>query len=423
MAVALAGVVFFALLLAGNWLVCRSVLYPGVALAGIWLLEFVAQVFAHGTLYPVSWGALLVFMVGGLCFSAAAAVAYRGARARAVAPKPISISARPGDTAILWMMLVLLLVGLPLFVAAVRQFTSASIFSPAFFMQVRQGTLEQAAITNRAPLVNNLVVLSTIFALVAYAITDGARRQRVVVWALIGLAVAYNLMTAAKASAVTLIVALYAVHVMLRGRLPKRFLIGALGGILVLFGAVTVGRVEAAGTALTAWQSVAVTWRQFLEYFAASPVGFSIYLSHPDWVPPVWSPWRFFMRTANYFGNYFVVPDLNARFVNVGLTDAYNTYTAYFSYFGAYGMTGVICFSLFIGVFCTYIYKRINNKNVISIVLYGLLFHGVLMTIFNENLMLGLNLFLKAIVISWLVSVCRRMHRRDFAADFPANAK
>ena len=58
MSVAIAGVIAFSLLLAINWMICRSAAYPGVALAGIWLLEFITQVFARGVLYPVSWYAL-----------------------------------------------------------------------------------------------------------------------------------------------------------------------------------------------------------------------------------------------------------------------------------------------------------------------------------------------------------------------------
>ena len=412
MSVAIAGVIAFSLLLAINWMICRSAAYPGVALAGIWLLEFITQVFARGVLYPVSWYALGVFTVGAICFTGSAALVFRvGALPR----NPTTSSAvrpRPADAALLWFFVALLIIGLPIFVEKVRQFTSAELFSPAFFLQARQGFLEQAATMNRAPLMDNLVTLASIFALLGYAMTDGVRRHRVAAWALIGLALTYNLLTAAKAGAVTLVVALFGIHILMRRRLPIRFLIASFGVILVLFGVITVGRLEAAGRSLTLMQSAVATWHYFLGYFSASPVGFSIYLDHPDLVPPVWSPWRFFERTANYFGHFVDVPDLNAQFVRVGPDMFYNTYTAYFSYYPAYGIGGVIGFMSALGMVCTWVYRRALSLELVWVVLYGILLHGILMTIFNENLLLSLNLVLKLVIVALLVAGFRRLRWR-----------
>jgi len=420
MTVAVVGVIVFGVLFAVNWMVCRSVVYPGVALAGIWLLEFIVQAFAQGVLYPVSWYALAVFVVGAVCFTAGAALVYR-CGARPGNPTKSSAAqaqaqAQRGDGALLWFLVALLVGGLPTFIEKVRQFTSAALFSPAFFVQARQGFLEQAAAMSRAPVVDNLVVLSSIFALIGYALTDGARRQRVAAWALIGLSLVYNLLTAAKAGAVTLVVALFAIHVLLRRRLAMRFLITSFGGILVLFGVVTVGRLETVGQSLTLAQSAVATWHYFLGYFSASPVGFSTYLDHPDLVPAVWSPWQFFERTANYFRHFFHVPDLNAHFVRVGPDMFYNTYTAYFSYYPAYGLAGVIGFMSTLGMLCTWVYRRALSLGLVWLVLYGMLLYGILMTIFSESLLLSLNFILKLVVVALLVAGFRRLRWRAHAS-------
>lgn len=407
MIVALVGTLCFALLLLLNWTIGRSLLYPGVALAGIWMLEFITQVFSVGILYPISWYALAIFVGGCIAFTAGAVLGnggFRRAPVTAVAPMD-----HRSDRVLLWILAVLLLLGVPVFLKEVGTFTSARLFSPEYFQQVRTGLLDQAATSSRAPLVDNLVVLSSIVALIAYAVTDAARRCRLLVGGLVALAIFYNLLTASKAGAVALVVAMFAVHIVLRRRVPIRFLLISFVGVLALFGVVTVGRVESLGQNLTWQQSVEVTWQQFLSYFSASPVGFSVYLANPASVPAVWSPWRFFMSTANYFGHYFSVPDLNAQFVDVGSGLSYNTYTAYFSYYPAYGMVGVLAFMAAIGAVVAWIFRRAQTGALVWLVLYGTLFNGLLHTIFNENLMLALNYMIKLAVVAGFVLFMRRV--------------
>lgn len=413
MIVALVGVFCFAVLLAMNWAIGRSLVYPGVALSGIWLLEFVVQIFARGVLYPVTWEALTIFVVGAVCFTAGAVIGNGGLHR--VPPRSRLSADYRSDRAILWIFVVILIIGVPLYLDQVRAFTSATLFSPVFFVQVRQGFLQQAATLNRAPLVDNLVVLSSIAALVAYAMTDGARRSRVLVWGLVILAVFYNLLTASKAGAVTLVVALFAMHVVLRRRVPVRFLLLAFVAVLVLFGMVTVGRVEASGQHLTLLQSVAATWNEFLVYFSGGPVGFSIYLDHPDLVPAVWSPWRFFERSANYFGHYFDVPNPNAQFVDVGPGIPLNVYTAYFSYYPVYGLSGVVGFMLGLGWLSASIYRRALSGSLVWLVVYGVVFSGILMTIFSESLLSSLNFVIKLALIALIILGVRliRFRRRS----------
>lgn len=410
MIVALVGTLCFALLLLVNWTIGRSLLYPGVALAGIWTLEFITQVFSVGMLYPISWYALAIFVSGCVAFTLGAVLGNGGFRrgpVMAFAPTDYR-----SDRIILWIFAAVLLLGVPVFLKKVGTFTSAGLFSPAYFQQVRSGLLDQAATGSRAPLVDNLVVLSSIVALIAYAVTDAAGRHRLLVGGLIALAIFYNLLTAAKAGAVALVVAMFAIHIVLRGRVPIRFLLISFAGVLALFGVVTVGRVESLGQSLTWQQSVAVSWQQFLSYFSASPVGFSVYLAHPSSVPAVWSPWRFFMNTANYFGRYFTVPDLNAEFVDVGSGLYYNTYTAFFSYYPAYGLPGVLVFMALIGAVSAWIFRRAQSGSLVWLVLYGSIFNGLLHTIFNENLMLALNYMIKLAAVAGIVLFMRRLQLR-----------
>lgn len=410
MIVALVGVICFSFLLAVNWTVARSPIYPGVGLTGIWLLEFIAQVFAVGALYPISWDALDVFVTGAICFTGGAALAW--VRPTRLPKVPHSPAEHRGDIVILLLLGALLVLGLPFYMEKLRSLTSAPLFSPASFLQVRHGLLGQAATRDRAPLVDNLVVLSTIVALIAYAVTNAGQRARVLAWALIALALFYNLLTASKAGAVLLVVALFAIHTILRERIPVRFLLFAAAGLLIIFGVVAVGRMESLGEQLTWQQSVTLTWDRFLEYFSASPVGFSIYLDHPTWIPPVWSPWRFFEHTANYFGNYFKIPNSNAQFVNVGSGIYFNTYTAYFSFYPPYGIGGVMAFMSVLGWTSSCIYRRALHGKMLWIVIYSTVFYGVIATVYSEALLGGLNFMLKLAAVSLVIEGARRIRFR-----------
>ncbi|MGH8402501.1 MAG: O-antigen polymerase [Gammaproteobacteria bacterium] len=364
----------------------------------------------------MSWSALAIFVIGVICFTAGAAIGHGGVHRRLRAPAPQQ-KEYLSDRIILWALGVCLVAGMPFFLQQIGSFTSAPVFSPAYFMQVRAGLLNQAAELNRAPLVDNLVALSSVAALIAYAVTDAARRSRLLVWGLIMLAIFYNLLTASKAGVVSLVIALFAVHVLLRRRVSVRFLMLTFGGVLVLFGVVTVGRVESLGQHLTWQQAIQVTWEWFLGYFTESPVGFGIYLNHPNWVSAVWSPWRFFERTANYFGNYFPVPDFNAQFVEVGPGKFYNTYTVFFSYYPAYGIGGVIGFMFGLGLVSAWIYRLALSRSPVGLVVYGVVFDGILMTIFSESLLLGLNFTFKLVLIALVIQGVRhiRLRRRSVA--------
>jgi len=414
MTVALVGIACFATLLTLNWIPTHSLLYPGAVITGIWLLEFVVQIFAVGTLRPVSWEALLIFIIGVVAFSMGSVLGYGGHRRRPqqfIAPKEYV-----SDRLILWALFGALLAGFPLYLEYIRTFTEAPLFSPQFILQARAGFLNEQANVSRAPLVANLAVLAIIGAIVAYAVTEGGRRWRVLVWLLLAMALVYNLLTASKVGVIELVVSLFAIHILLRHRVPVLAVSVGIAAVFVLFGVINVARVEALGVHLSAAQMVKTTWEQFLGYFAASPVGFSIYLDHPHWVTSVWSPWRFFERTANYFGNYFHVPDLNGQYVNVGYEGNvffYNTYTAFFSYYSEYGIIGVIGFMFGLGTISVWIYRRALSGGVIWVVLYGMVFYGIVMTIFNESLLLALNSILKLVVFTLIFLSFRKLHFRS----------
>jgi len=411
--VAIAGTLAFSMLFALNWSRSKSLLDPAVAISAVWSACFLFLVLSGERLFGVSWTALLIFITG-LGFFSFGVVLGKGI---SVNSKRLETYGSRSDIVVLWMFLLILLLGLPLYLASIRQLTGAPLFSPAYFLEVRQGTLMQDAENARSPLVYNLVPFSSIAAMLAFALTESGRRSKILIVAIVVLALLYNLLTGAKAGPVQLVILLLTIYGVQRGRLPKLALLAAGSLVVVLFGAVTVQRAASIGVKSgSIGASVSATLEQFGNYFASGPVGFSVYLDDPQLVPPVWSPWRFFQRTANYFGNYFDVPIQHANFVEIGSGLYYNTYSAFFSYFPPYGPLGVGGFMLALGVLSGAAYRRAQQGRLIWLLLYASLYSGILKTVFSESLLLALNPTLKLLIVAATVLLLRRLRFRRKSA-------
>lgn len=408
-AVATVGALGFILLFAFNWFRARSWFDPAVAISAVWAITFGFIAAAGNRLYAISWTALLIYVTGLIVFSAGVIL---GESIPTHFRKRATYGSR-SDHLILWSFFLVLLLGVPFYLEAIRQFSGAPLFSPAFFLQVRQGMLEQAKDLARAPLVYNLVPLSSIAAMLAFALTESGRRWLILVAAIVLLAFFYNLLTAAKTGVLNLVVALFVIYSLQRGRLPKLALLVALALLVIFFGVVTVQRARSVGTDIgTLAASAHATLKMIGNYLASGPIGFSVYLNNPKLVPPVWSPWSFFERTANYFGHYFNVPDANAAFVQIGNGLYYNTYTAFFSYFPPYGMAGVAGFMLALGMMAGAAYRRARQHRLVWLLLYSYMYFGILMTIFGENLLMALNPILKLVIVGAMVIALRRVRFR-----------
>ena len=418
--VAVAGTIAFGALTLANLAVSRSLLYPGVVLASVWTVVFFALCFAHQWLYPVSWPALGIFFSGACYFTLGA-----GLGARVWGPLPrvgLGTAGQQGpyksDRVLLVVITLGLLLGFPLYLAYLMSLSTAKPFTPMFFVHVRQGLLDASESGARGVLVNNLVTLSTIGTLIAFAVTEGGRRWRVLVTTLFLMAISYNLLTASKVGMLNLLMAMLAIYGLTRGRLPVRATIVAGCLVALAFGAITVLRATAqTGNELSLAEGAVLTGQRFLNYFTTSAVAFSLYLRGLPEIPEVWSPWRFFERTLNYFGDFFDVPSLHAKFVEVGPgLDDYNTYTIYFSYYPDYGVPGVCAFMLCIGAIGGLAYRKACAGALLWILFYASLFFGFVMSIFNESLLTTLNPVLKLLFIGAVFVLFRRVRFRPPSA-------
>jgi oligosaccharide repeat unit polymerase len=415
-AVALTGFLVFLVLVLVNWSWSRSWFDPAVAISGVWMVTFLFLALTSDQFYGVTWVALGIYFSGLFSFSLGVLM---GKSIPCRTRKPC-LGQSGSDSIVLWFLFLVLLVGLAFYLGYVRQFSSAALFSPTFFLEIRQGTLMQSEELAFSPFINNLVVLSSIAAVLALVLTESGRRWRLLVAGIVALAVFYNLLTGAKAGVINLVVMLFAIYGIQRGQLPKIALILTGCLVVILFGFVTVQRARSVGGDMGSLGTIAqATFEQLGRYLAAGPVGFSEYLKDPQSVPAVWSPWRFFERTANYFGDYFDVPSLHAAYVQIGDGLYYNVYTAFFSYYPPYGLVGVVFFMLMLGIVAGAAFRRAQQQRPIWLVLYASIFYGVLMTIFAENLLHALNPIIKLLCVTAVVVVIRRFRFRRWSSATP----
>lgn len=271
--VALAGTFIFGILMAISLYAGRSWFHPAVAWNGIWFVVFVSMCFAQLWLHPVSWEALGIFVAGALYFSFGSALgSMRWRRQSPTSQPPLPVqTVYKSDRILLMGLLMLLIIGMPFYIRHIMSFSTATPFSPLFFLEVRQGMLDEAQNQSRGAFVGNLVVLSTFGTLIALAVTQGGRRWRLLIALLFGLAVVYNLLTAAKGGLLSLLVGAFAVYGLTQKRLPVKALIVLTMFVLVAFGAITVLRsAVASGGEVSYLEAASLTGQTFLNYLTTS---------------------------------------------------------------------------------------------------------------------------------------------------------
>ncbi|WP_210431919.1 O-antigen polymerase [Iodidimonas gelatinilytica] len=415
--VALVGTFVFGILMAVSLYAGRSWFHPAVAWNGIWFVVFAFMCFAQMWLYPVSWEALGIFVAGALYFSFGSALgSMRWRRQSPVSSSPLQVqTVYESDRILLMGLLMLLIIGMPFYIRHIMSFSTATPFSPLFFLEVRQGMLDEAQNQSRGAFVGNLVVLSTFGTLIALAVTQGGRRWRLLIAVLFGLAVVYNLLTAAKGGLLSLLVGAFAVYGLTQKRLPVKALIVLTMFVLVAFGAITVLRsAVSAGGNISYLEAASLTGQTFLNYLTTGPVAFSLYLDGFEVIPEVKGPWEFFIRVINYFGSFFPAPNPPGKFIEVGPgLHGYNTYTIYFFYYPHYGLAGVCIFTFFIGLIAGAVYKMAQSNQLIWVSFYSMLFFGVILSILADSLLTALNPMIKLALLGLVFTMARRIRLFD----------
>ena len=135
-------------------------------------------------------------------------------------------------------------------------------------------------------------------------------------------------------------------------------------------------------------------------YWLGSPVAFSQVATKLDSLPSTESVGRFFLQTERSLGVQVRIPSIVAPFTvfSVNGEDS-NTYTIYFSYFKEYGLLGSIALLSALGGFLTLVWRRAMGGAAIAILFYASFCTAIAQSIESENFFLGLNGYIKALLV------------------------
>ena len=377
----------------------RSLLYPPFAMAGCWAL----LLFLHacsGLLLPLHEETLCFYVAGAVAFCLGgfvvhffyppgrASVAYDRSRVRNI----------------LTIFLLILTVGFPSYLSfitgLVGDWGSGSLWaSGGFWVILRQRLIEeQAEALGGFSGMDNLVVIADVTALIAWYHRDTEKWRAGAAFAFF---LAYNLLTAGRAGFVSILLALFAIEVIRRRRVPWRPMVAlALVFVVAFFGlALLVGK-AGANTNDSLSESAPVLIDGLELYAVGSLVAFDHLYLHPGTIPPTQNIDRNFRILAGKFGFRSEVPYLHADFRTVGAAGiGTNTYTIYFTYFPQLGTAGSLAMMLLLGVMVTGAYCRAAGGEPQAVILFATLFYGIPLSGYSENYFLNLNFLTKMALV------------------------
>jgi len=404
-----------------NRYAAKSFLYPPAFFAGLWAIYLLLLWLSGRVFFSVADDTLFFYFWGAVAFSTGGQVASFLSRMRtnraAYTPVQPSQEQRRKVRRVLDVLLLTLVAAIPLYWHYVLQLaTQANISNLWVAIRVQMIEAGESENSSSFRLMDNLVVLSLITALVTYYEDDGTRARRLRTYLAVGLALIYTSMTAARFSSICLIVSLVALNWLKRGGISRRAIIALSLVFVLVFSALGIllhkGAVRADETV---WENVPALVDGFLWYTLGGIVAFDTVLHNPNSVPAVQNIDRPLLLAANKFGGRYDLPSRHAEFVAIGPGKDINIYTFYFSYFPRFGVMGTAVIVFLLGLAVTMVYQSASSGNPLAVVFFSILFSGIVLSEYAENLVLNLNFIAKALVFTWILYRWARGRRRDYA--------
>ncbi|HEY7618076.1 MAG TPA: O-antigen polymerase [Terriglobales bacterium] len=395
-----------ALLAILNRCLASSFLYPPALFAGVWTLYLTLLWLSGESFFQIGedtlsfyFCAALAFSLGGLCVR----VFWRpGPGALTVPFTTVPPERQAALHCVLDGLLIILVAALPVYWRYVVRLASQAEIGDLWAAIRLQMIVEGTENTGALRFMDNLVVLALILALIAYYEDDGTRRRRIRTCLAVGLAFVYTFTTATRASGVTLVLCLLALHWLKHRRVTRRALLSLLLVFVIMFS--TLGILLRKGEAqpeATLAENVSALVDGFLWYSLGGIVAFDAVFHEPTRVPPTQSVFRPLLLVANKLGANLDIPPLHAEYIPIGPAKDMNVYTMYFSYFPACGRARTMLVMFILGFATTAIYDLASAGNRTATFVFAVLFAGIVLSAFAENLISSMNFTAKLLLVTW----------------------
>jgi len=374
----------------------KTLFSPAVVFCVVWASALLLAKEVGDFFYPFSPQTLFLFMCGAVAFSLGSwAAACFPAQTRRADPPLSKTSSR-----VLTLLVLVIAAATPLCYLWLREFTSGE--GPNYLSAVYTVlSVESNQLDKRVSIFLNLSSFSNIVAMIAFYERKQNSKRSVIA---IVFSLALNILGGGRTGFTSLILALIGIDAIQNRRLRWKPLLAAFLAFFILSGVFVIYVQKGEARADASLQQNAVPILQmFVAYASGGLVAFDRVVREPGIVKHNWHINRFFLLTLNRFGAHSEVPELKADFVAIGphLLQI-NVYTFYFAYmdFGYFGMMLIV---LVLGFIITLCYMKAISGSRIAVLMYGLFFGGVVLSIYFEPFFMPIISLLKPFVVFWLL--------------------
>jgi oligosaccharide repeat unit polymerase len=368
----------------------KALLYPPVVFCSVWALGLLFLLIVGNLFFPMLPETLGIFLFGALAFSAGCWIATL---------RPNRISVRNPDAEalsnrLITFLFLFVLVGSPFYFHWLYGLVVAGNEGAPFLQIIRLTVTEEIGVDASVTLYGTLGELAFITALMAFYTRDRHPKRAV---AAVALSLAMGTALGQKDGPLSLIAGIVCVEWLRTRRVNWRM----LGVMALIFIAITAGiefYVHIGGDSPT--EQVGAVAENFAVYLSGGLVGFDQVVRNPNAVPQINPFYAFYLRALRKLGNYEEVPEF-AEYVTIGPGRTDNVYTMYWDYLFL-GYVGAVLFTGVLGFVATSVYLRALRGSGLCVLVYAVLFRGVLFGTFTDYF-LKLYFILKVIVVVWLV--------------------
>lgn len=391
------GLSILILLVCVNWRLGKSFLYPPTQFSMVWCVLVGLSLLIGTDYFPLSVLSICIYCLGAFAFSAGGAVRSLISHERSTWEQPDVRYGRNLNRALTFSFIALLAV-LPYFWMYMSSLADPKFRN--FWWGMRAGVIAAAEAQGmknwQQTLFDNITILATLLAFTATAHFGERLFSRVTACGLITLATLYNLGTASRAGAASVVLGCLGIRMIRLGRLSVWQLVTGTVGVLVMYVPITMLRATGGNMVEIAASDVSFLSDTAMLYTAGPLTAFDSYLQHPTSLPDTWSVSFFFLHAANRMGFDVYAPSTHVGYMAIAPSTTTNLYTMYFAYYPDFGILGVVVFAGLVGYLLVWLYQAASSYKDYLLVLYAFAFDGICKSGMNESFILALNQWLKA---------------------------
>lgn len=400
------------LLVCANYLLHRDVMYPGFLQALLWFVAVTLLLLFQGMFIPVSDGVFVLLVAGVVLFSMGAFLgSYDHAPYRA--RNYLAAGTLPG-TGALGVLAVLVLVGLVLYIARVKELGSSGP-SNSFFVNLRYAVSVNQEETGGIGSVQYFVVLSYVLAAVMTLKRSGPQQptvSRLLLGVTLLLGAVFGVLSSGRGPVLALMIVVLAIPAALRLTSPAK-----VASILVLLSLVLFTAVGLAlgkgGTLGNTFSENLLTMREsFLTYAVSEIPVLGKYLDNrgPD-LDLGLNALRSILALLHALGFQTTAAPLVQPYIDVPMAN--NAYTIYQPYIKDFGPLGAPAVLFILGFIHAALYRRatIRNPHALFVFLFALSLFPLAMQVFQDMYFSLLSLWIQYATYAVLLFVVFRDRR------------